>query len=163
MRQGCRGCSLLGPLGPVTPPRLVLDTSVLLSALLFPAGAVTWIRAAWRAGRIRPLASRDTTAEFLRVLAYPKFRLTAAERQDLLDDYLPCCETVAIPDPPPRVPPCRDPLDLPFLELAISGRADALVTGDLDLLALGDSFGIPILTPAALKQWLPDARSAEAQ
>ena len=143
------------------PPRLVLDTSVLLSALLFPAGVVTWIRAAWRAGRIGPLASRDTTAEFLRVLAYPEFRLTVAERQDLLDDYLPCCETVVIPDPPPWVPPCRDPLDRPFLELAITGRADALVTGDRDLLALEDTFAIPVLTPRALKERPPGTGSAE--
>ena len=147
----------------MTPPRLVLDTSVLLSALLFPAGALAWIRAAWRAERIRPLASRDTTAEFIRVLAYPKFRLTAAEHQDLLEEYLPCCETVVIPDPPPRVPACRDPFDLPFLELALAGRADALVTGDRDLLALVDSFALPILTPAALKQRLPGTGSANAQ
>ena len=147
----------------MTRSRLVLDTNVLLSALLFPTGSVTWIRASWRTGRIRPLASRDTTAEFLRVLAYPKFRLTAEERQDLLDDYLPCCETVAIPDPPPSVPECRDPFDRSFLELALSGRADALVTGDADLLALAGSFAVPILRPAALKEWWSEKGSADAQ
>ena len=144
-------------------PRLVLDTSVLLSALLFPAGAVSWIRTAWRAGRIRPLASRDTTAEFLRVLTYPKFGLTAVERQDLLDDYLPCCETVVIPNPPPSVPECRDPFDRPFMELALAGRADAFVTGDPDLLALADSFAIPILTPADLREWVPETGRADTQ
>ena len=40
---------LLGAFGPVTLPRLVLDTSVLLPALLFPAGVLSWIPAAWRA------------------------------------------------------------------------------------------------------------------
>ena len=139
----------------MTPPRLVLDTSVLLSALLFPAGRVSWIRTEWRAGRIRPLVSRDTTAEFLRVLAYPKFGLSAGERQDLLDDYLPWCETVSVPDPPATVPECRDPFDRPFLELALAGRADALVTGDADLLTLANAFAVPILTPAALRQRLP--------
>ena len=137
------------------PPRLVLDTSVLLSALLFPSGTVSWLRAEWRAGHVRPLASRDTAGELLRVLTYPKFALAAGERRDLLDDYLPWCETVAIPDPPPSVPECRDPYDRPFLELAIAGRADALVTGDADLLALADSFAVPILAPAALREWLP--------
>ncbi len=146
----------MGAFGPVTPPRIVLDTSVLLSALVFPAGTVAWIRAAWRAAHIRPLVSRDTMAEFLRVLSYPKFRLTAVEREDLIDEYLPCCETVVIPDPPPWVPVCRDPFDRPFLELALAGRADALVTGDRDLLALVDTFTIPILTPAALRERLPD-------
>ena len=145
------------------PPRVVLDTNVILSALLFPAGTVSWVRAAWRAGRIRPLASRDTTAEFLRVLTYPKFALTPVERQDLLDEYLPCCETVAIPHPPSPVPQCRDPFDRAFLELALAGRADMLVTGDSDLLAMADTFAIPILTPAALKQRLPDTKNANAQ
>jgi len=139
----------------MTPPRLVLDTSVLLSALLFPSGAVSWSRAEWRADHIRPLASRDTAGELLRVLTHPKFALAAGERRDLLDDYLPWCETVAIPDPPPSVPECRDPYDRPFLELAIAGRADALVTGDADILALADSFAVPILAPAALREWLP--------
>ena len=147
----------------MTHPRLVLDTNVLLSALLFPAGAVSWIRASWRTGSIRPLASRDTTAEFFRVLAYPKFGLTAEEREDLIDDYLPCCETVVIPDHPPAVPECRDTFDRPFLELALVGRADALVTGDADLLALADSFAVPILTPAALRERLPETGGGDAQ
>lgn len=147
----------------MTRPRLVLDTNVLLSALLFPTGAVAWLRAAWRGGRVLPLASRDTASEFLRVLAYPKFGLTCGERRDLIDEYLPCCETVAIPDPRPAVPECRDPFDRPFLKLALVGRADALVTGDVDLLALADTFAIPILTPAALRERLLSAGKAERQ
>ena len=147
----------------MTCPRLVLDTSVLLSALLFPTGAVSWVRAAWQDGRVRPLVSRDTASEFLRVLAYPKFGLTCGERRDLIDEYLPCCETVAIPDPRPAVPECRDPFDRPFLELALVGRADALVTGDADLLALADTFAIPILAPAVLKERLHSAESVDRQ
>ncbi|MCE2392159.1 MAG: putative toxin-antitoxin system toxin component, PIN family [Proteobacteria bacterium] len=135
----------------MTPIRPVLDTNVLVSALLFYSNSVSWLRGDWRSGHIRPLASRDTTAELIRVLAYPKFALNAAERSDLLDDYLPFCETVAVPDPPPEVPECRDPFDRPFLETALAGRADALVTGDSDVLALVDQFSIPILSPAAFK------------
>lgn len=136
----------------MTPPRLVLDTNVLISALLFPSGRVSWLRHAWGTERIRPLAGRETAAELIRVLAYPKFRLSDADRQDLLEDYLPFCETVAVPDPPPAVPECRDPFDRPFLELALAARADALITGDEDLLALAGRFAVPILTPATLKQ-----------
>lgn len=138
----------------MTPVRTVLDTNVLLSVLVFPTGRVSWLRAAWRSGRIRPLASRDTTAELIRVLAYPEFRLDEAERQDLLDDYLPFCEAVAIPVPPPAIPACRDPFDRPMLELAIAGRADALVTGDADLLALASEFAIPIVAPAEFRDRL---------
>jgi len=137
-------------------PRLVLDTNVLLSALLFRGGSLSWLRDAWKAEAVRPLASRDTAAELIRVLAYPKFRLTAEEREDLLGDYLPWCETVAVSNPP-AVPECRDPFDRPFLELAAVSRADALVTGDGDLLALAGAFSIPILTPAALRVRLEGA------
>ena len=138
----------------------LIDTNVLLSALLFHSGALSWLRAAWRSGDIRPLASRETAAELVRVFAYPKFALDAEERRDLLDDYLPFCETVIVPDPPPAVPECRDPLDRPFLELALAGRADALVTGDTDLLALAGAFPVPILPPAAFRRRL--SRSEEA-
>lgn len=147
----------------MTPQRVVLDTNVILSALLFHAGAVSWLRGTWRSGRIRPLASRYTTTELIRVLTYPKFRLTEDERQDILDDYLPHCETVAVPDPPPIVPECRDPFDLPFLELALAGRADALVTGDRDLLALNESFSVPILPPATFRERVSGAGSADAR
>ena len=68
----------------MTPPRLVLDTNVLLSTLLFHAGTMPWLRHAWQPDTIIPLASRDTTAELIRVLHYPKFRLTHDEREDLL-------------------------------------------------------------------------------
>lgn len=131
--------------------RLVLDTNVLLSALVFRSASMTWLRTAWQSEGIIPLASRDTVSELLRVLAYPKFRLTPSDRDDLLADYLPWCETVTIPDPVPVTPECRDPFDQPFLVLALAGRADALVTGDRDLLELAEAFPIPILAPADMK------------
>ena len=133
----------------MTPARPVLDTNVLVSALLFHSGTLAWLRGAWRSGRIRPLTGRETTAELIRVLGYPKFSLSDEDRQDLLDDYLPFCETVAVPDLALSVPECRDPCDRKFLELALTGRADALVTGDGDLLALAEEFSVPILSAAA--------------
>ena len=146
----------------MTPVRPVLDTNVLVSALLFHAGALSWLRGAWRSGRIRPLAGQQTTTELVRVLAYPKFALSDGERQELLDDYLPYCESVALPEPPPAVPACRDPFDRPFLELALAGHADALVTGDADLLALAEAFPVPILTPAAFRERLSRGHASGA-
>ncbi len=140
----------------MTPPRLVLDTNVLLSALLFHSGRLSWLRGAWSSGRVCLLAGRETTGELIRVLGYPKFRLSEADRQDILEGYLPFCETVAVPDPPPAVPECRDPFDRPLLELALAARADALVTGDAHLQALSGVFAVPILTPAGLKRQLQD-------
>ena len=141
--------------GRMSPPRLVLDTNVLLSALLFHAGSLSWLRIAWQSKTIRPLASRDTTEELIRVLSYPKFLLTAGEREDLLGDYLPWCEAVTVPKRI-KVPDCRDPLDRPFLELALAAKANALVTGDKDLLVLADVFAVPILMPATFRDRLPE-------
>jgi len=134
-------------------PRVVLDTNVVLSALLFRAGSVSWMRQAWQAETIRPLASRDTTAELIRALAYPKFQLNPEDREELLGDYLPWCETVAVPRGI-KVPACRDPFDRPFLELALAAKADALITGDKDLLALAPASSVPILAPVAFRERL---------
>jgi len=90
-------------------------------------------------------------AELSRVLSYPKFALSAQDCNDLLVDYLPWCETIIIADPPPITPECRDPFDQPFLLLALAGNADALVTGDRDLLTLAGNFSVPILAPADMK------------
>ena len=116
--------------------RVVLDTNVVLSALVFGGGAASRLRTAWQAGAFMPLVSTATAQELVRVLAYPKFRLSAADREELLADYLPYTTTVRIPDPPPNVPECRDPFDVMFLELALVGKAKILVSGDRDLLAL---------------------------
>jgi predicted nucleic acid-binding protein len=68
------------------------------------------------------------------------------EQQELLADYLPYCKTVNM-SRLPKVPACRDPHDTPFLQLAIAGKADHLVTGDKDLLSLGRRFSRSIITP----------------
>ena len=120
--------------------RVVLDTNVVLSALVFGGGTAGRVRLAWQRGLIIPLASTATIQELVRVLAYPKFRLSAPEQQELLADYLPFVEVVDIPQPPPRVPDCRDPMDLPFLYLAVAGKAKVLVSGDRDLLDITETF-----------------------
>ena len=130
--------------------RVVLDTNVVLSALVFRGGTAGQVRQAWQRGLVLPLASTATVQELVRVLAYPKFRLSPAEQDDLLADFLPYAETVRIPQPPPTVPDCRDALDMPFMHLAVAGKARALVTGDRDLLAVAAEFEraypCPILT-----------------
>ena len=130
------------------PPRWVLDTNVVLSAVIRPGGVTGRLRLAWQGGLFVPLASRDTASEWIRVLAYPKFKLTGEEQQELLADYLPWTETVRIPEPAPKTPRCRDPHDLPFLQLAFAARADALVSGDTDLLVLGPLPHVALITPA---------------
>lgn len=137
------------------PPRVVLDTNVVLSALVFGKGTTARLRAAWQGGHCLPLVSTATARELVRVLAYPKFRLDAREQQELLADYLPYAEAVRIPQPPPTVPVCRDPFDMPFLHLAAAGLADALVSGDADLLSLARVGRCRIMTPEAFLGGMP--------
>lgn len=108
--------------------RVVLDTTVVLSALVFRGGAAGQVRQAWQRGRVLPLASTATVQELVRVLACPKFRLSKAEQDELLADYLPYAETVRIPQPPP------------FMHLAVAGKAQVLVSGSRDLLAIAAEF-----------------------
>ena len=126
--------------------RVVIDTNVLVSALVFSQGKVAALRLAWQASHFQPLVSKATTTELIRVFAYPKFKLTPKDQEELLADYLPFCDTVRMPSKLPPVPPCRDPFDLPFLHLAVVGGANYLVTGDRDLLSLADEFVCPIVT-----------------
>jgi len=128
------------------PLRVVLDTNLVLSALVFAQGRLGVLRHAWQEMRFVPLVSKTTVAELMRVLAYPKFKLSVDEQQELLADYLPWCEVVRIPSPLPDTPECRDADHQPFLLRAVAGQADALVTGDLDLLSLAGQMTCPIVT-----------------
>lgn len=139
------------------PLRVVLDTNVLVSALIFSRGRMSWLRFAWYEGRIVPVICKATAAELIRVLAYPKFKLDKAERQDLLADILPYAETFVLPDDVPGLVRCRDPDDQIFLSLAYAADVDYLVSGDPDIIALQTVFEPPILTPAQLQMLLaPD-------
>ena len=100
-----------------------------------------------------PLVSHGTTAELVRVLSYPKLGLTLTRQRILIDEYIPWCEDVVVPAGLPAPTP-RDPTDQPFLELAMAGDAEALVTGDNDLLALAPQFPVPIITPRELRDQL---------
>lgn len=127
--------------------RVVLDTNVVLSALLFTSGRLAWMRRAWQHQQLQPLVCKETASELIRVLAYPKFKLTAEEQQELLEDFLPYADVVELPQPWPPLPACRDEKDQVFLVLAHVGRAKALITGDEDLLAMSDEFPGLIVTP----------------
>ncbi len=101
-----------------------------------------------------PVVTRETVEELLRVLEYPKFHLTAEDRQELLADYLPFAEVALSPKKHVRLPACRDPNDEKFLQAAAAGRVEALVTADADLLALSGQTVFTILAPESLRQHL---------
>lgn len=128
--------------------RVVLDTNVLVSALLF-RGEVSKIADLWKAGMIVPVLSRETFAEFRAVLEYPKFRLTAAEIRSIIEEeVLPFFEVV---DATEEVKgPCRDPDDDKFLACAVSASADIVVSGDRALCELKKHKAIRIISAADL-------------
>jgi len=126
--------------------RAVLDTNVFVAALLSDA-TPRRVYEAFLSGAITLLFSRQTLFELVTVLRRPSIRLVTsrAETDRLLAAVQRDGRLVEISE---RVFACRDPKDNRFLECALAGRADYLVTGDRDLLALDPFRGIPILRPA---------------
>jgi len=126
--------------------RLVVDTNIFVSAALkeasWPAETVRWI--ATYGGLLKSTA---TEQELLAVMQRP--RIAPKIEPDFfgrLRRMLAAAELVPIAE---RVAACRDPDDDKFLELAVNGNADAIISGDDDLLALDSFRGIPIITAAA--------------
>lgn len=81
----------------------------------------------------------------MRVLSYPKFDLSIQSQRELLSDYLPFCKVVTARRACPEK--CRDPRDQMFLDLAQSGSAEVLVSGDRDLLMLAGKTAFAIESP----------------
>jgi uncharacterized protein len=129
--------------------RVVFDTNTIISALVFSKGRLAWLRSHWASGQCLPLVSRQTAAELVRVLAYPKFQLAENERTEILGFCLPFCDVIDEIKSCPQT--CRDSHDQIFLDLAHSGSADLLVTGDNDLLSLDHWARFSIETPEAYR------------
>ena len=111
--------------------RVVLDTNVLISALLFK-GVLSRIVGLWQEGKIVPVISKETFHELRTVLEYPKFSLSPAEINSLIEhEILPFFEVVDVSKHVKGV--CRDPGDEKFISCALSANADCIVTGDKDL------------------------------
>jgi len=126
--------------------RVVLDTNVLVSALLF-TGPPSQLVPAWQSGRLRPVLSAEILEEYLGVLAYRKFKLTDDEIHGLIEeDLLPFVDTVRTT--PVTVPSLRDPDDLKFIACAKAAKVRWLVSGDDDLLSLGTVGSIEIMPVA---------------
>lgn len=125
------------------PPRVVLETSVVVTALMFGGGLAAGLRSAWQTGRCRPMVCKATLLDLRASLAHPHLDLAAHEQEQMLHEYLPHVLKVRVPQ--------ADQLsadDLPamaFVRLAMAGQAHALVSGDPQLLALGERFTCPIV------------------
>lgn len=138
--------------------RVVFDTNVLISALLSSRSAPSLAFARMETEGIL-LASQATIAELEVVLARPKFDrvLSRKTRDEFLRRYRLAAELVAIAAP---IQVCRDARDDKFLELAVSGNARFLVTGDEDLRILHPFQGVAILAPQEFIDAVDAARKA---
>ena len=133
---------------------VVFDTTTVVSALLFANGRWAWLRQHWKDRSCVPLISRATVAELTRVLAYPKFDLSPVDCHELLAEYLPYCTLVDQIDPCKIL--CRDVKDQPFLDLAESGKAELLISGDRHLLELAGQTSFVIETPEGYRCRMPE-------
>lgn len=134
--------------------RVVLESNIVLSALLFTNGRLAWIREAWLSGEIRPVVCKQTVSELLRTLAYPKFKLSGDEQEEMLADFLPYSETLVLDQIPANLPMCRDEDDQIFIVLASVCGADMLISGDKDLLALRSELSFQLLSADEFKDRL---------
>lgn len=123
--------------------RAVLDTNVLISALLFP-GLPSRLVTAWQEGMFVPVASSPILDEYVRALAYPKFKLTPEEISGLLEEtLLPFIEMVHVKGHPFKL--LADPDDARFIECALAAEVPWIVSGDADLLDLGSVQSVQIV------------------
>ena len=124
--------------------RIVIDTNVIISALIFAnSSSMNAFTIAKLRGII--LLSNDVLLELTNVLNRSKFDryITSEIREDFLTNLMLEAEIVTITE---QITSCRDPKDNKFLELAISGYADYLLTGDQDLLILHLFRNLQIMT-----------------
>ena len=128
--------------------KVVLDTNVLLSGLMFPDGAPGHVVAAWRQARFELVISVPQLAEIGRALAYPKIQRILGWDDQRIEQFIRQlyirAEIVDLAGTSVEVP--GDPDDMPILATLVAAKADVLITGDGDLLALRDRYAIQ--TPA---------------
>jgi putative PIN family toxin of toxin-antitoxin system len=130
----------------IEQPLWVLDTNTLISRLLAPGGvAAQAVDHALAHGVL--LVSEATLDELVSVLDRPKFDpyLSRDERRQ----FIALLGGVSLVVPVPHtIRACRDPKDDKFLDVALTGHAKAIITGDKDLLVLNPFHGVPIISPA---------------
>jgi putative PIN family toxin of toxin-antitoxin system len=127
-------------------PRAVLDTNVLVSALITPDGASARLLLEFRAGAFELIVLRTLLTELRDVLGRPKFeRCVSAPEVDAYVELIGR-ESILVEDPAPSPEPLGvDPDDEYLIDLARATRVDALVTGDVHLLDLRET--LPVVTP----------------
>jgi putative PIN family toxin of toxin-antitoxin system len=130
--------------------KIVIDTNVVISAILLGGGPGKLIDL-WKKGRLTPLITEEIMAEYIRVLAYPKFMLSEEEINYIIhQEILPFFKVVKSVSGPAIIIKDRD--DDKFIQCAQAGNAKIIISGDRHLLALKSHHNIKILTPIQFLQ-----------
>ena len=129
--------------------KIVLDTNVLVSALLTPQGLPAQILLLALAGDLTLLFDERILEEYREVLHRPRFAIPRDQLAEILEQLEADGELVAATPVTAALP---DPDDRPFIEVALSGRADALVTGNVR--HFPPDLGVVVLSPRALLERL---------
>ncbi len=142
--------------------RAVIDTNILVRAMLKPEGSVGPVVGFLREGRYVFLYSEATLNELIDVLGRPRM----VHRYGLTTDEVDAlCALVVLRGelvhPGRAIALCRDPKDDKFLEVAVEGQADVIVTGDEDLEVLDPFEGIPMISPAKFLRLLKPLLGAD--
>jgi putative PIN family toxin of toxin-antitoxin system len=143
------------------PVRAVLDTNVLVSGLFAEQGPPRQILDAWLEGSYILMVSLYLVEELVHVLSYPhiaeRLRLDEEELAAILAALLFKAEVTSGHLRLPGV--TRDPKDDPVVACAKEGEADYVVSGDQDLLVLGEYEGIQVVTPRRFVEILTSLRA----
>ncbi len=133
-------------MGKIKVKLVVIDTNVIVSALLFGGKPGKFIQF-WKTGQIQPLISKEITEEYLRVLAYPKFSLSENEISFLLShEVLPYFKIVEVKSGAGKTIVKDDPFDDMFIRCAESGMCKIIISGDQHLLDVKSHGKIRILS-----------------
>ena len=130
--------------------RVVLDTNIVISSAL--GGALVLVLEKWDQGKFTVIVTTDVLDEYFQVISRPKFKL----RQETIDKiirYIYQFSEFVVPEERIHVIEA-DPKDDKFLEAAIAGKVDFIVSGDNHLLELKEFRSIPIISGREFLDWL---------
>jgi uncharacterized protein len=130
--------------------RTVLDTNIIVSSAL--GGALVLILEKWDEGKFTVIVTSDILSEYFEVINRPKFRLNQ-ETIDKITRYLYQFSEFVVPEERIRFVEA-DPKDDRFLEAAVAGQVDFIVSGDNHLLELKEFRSIPIISGREFINWL---------
>ena len=130
--------------------RVILDTNIFISALL--GGSLAVIVDEWKAGKFKLVLTDAIAREYLEVINRPKFKIPPGEIVAVSDYLLQLGEFVTLQEEIHVI--VADPTDNKFLEAAVAGKVDFIVSGDHHLLGLRSFREIPVIPAREFIAWL---------